>query len=66
MTQQKTIFITGGSGYIGSTVIEFAIRDGYEVIALSRAESSDDHLKRLGAIPIRGDLSTHDVLTRQV
>ncbi|CAM1510641.1 Fc.00g009760.m01.CDS01 [Cosmosporella sp. VM-42] len=56
------IFITGGSGYIGSVVTEFALADGYKVRALSRTEESDEKIRKLGATPVRGDLTTHDVL----
>ncbi|KAF2644258.1 putative NAD dependent epimerase/dehydratase [Massarina eburnea CBS 473.64] len=56
------LFITGGSGYIGSVVIEYALADGYIVTALSRAEPSDAKLQKLGATPVRGDLESFDVL----
>jgi nucleoside-diphosphate-sugar epimerase len=29
----KKLFIVGGTGYIGGTVIEYAIKDGYTVRA---------------------------------
>lgn len=61
----KSIFITGGSGYIGSTVIEFAIAKGYKVTALSRRPESDTHLTSIGATPVRGDLKSLEVLTRE-
>ena len=59
------IFITGASGYIGSVVTEQAISKGYTVHGLSRNEAADEKLKAIGAIPIRGDLSTLDVLRRE-
>lgn len=62
---KQIIFITGGSGYIGGTVIEAAIRDGYAVTALSRSEASDAKITKLGASPVRGDLMSTDVLTRE-
>jgi nucleoside-diphosphate-sugar epimerase len=61
----KIIFITGGSGYIGSVIIELAIAQGYIVNALSRSESSDTKLSSLGASPIRGDMKSLGVLTRE-
>ncbi|KAF2126669.1 NAD dependent epimerase/dehydratase [Dothidotthia symphoricarpi CBS 119687] len=64
MSQSKHIFITGGSGYIGSVVISFAIQQGYTIHALSRSEASDDKLRALGATPIRGDLTTHSILMK--
>ena len=59
------IFITGASGYIGSVVTEQAVSQGYTVHGLSRNEAADEKLKALGAIPIRGDLTTLDVLRRE-
>ncbi|WYZ39611.1 hypothetical protein EsH8_III_001525 [Colletotrichum jinshuiense] len=63
--QQKRIFITGGSGYVGSVVVELAVADGYTVHALSRNEASDEKLLALGAVPVRGDLTSLDVLRRE-
>lgn len=56
------LFVTGGSGFVGSVVIEHAIAEGYTVDALSRSESSDETLRRLGAVPVRGDIASLDVL----
>ncbi|TVY33302.1 Uncharacterized protein LSUB1_G006744 [Lachnellula subtilissima] len=61
----QRIFMTGANGYIGSLITEFAISEGYTVIGLSRSEKSDTKLRNLGAIPVRGDLHTYDVLTRE-
>jgi nucleoside-diphosphate-sugar epimerase len=60
-----TIFITGASGYIGSVLTSLAILQSHTVHALSRTPVSDEKPTSLGAIPIRGDLSTHDILTRE-
>ena len=59
------IFITGASGYIGTVVTEQALSQGYTVHGLSRNEAADQKLKALGATPIRGDLTTLDVLRRE-
>ena len=64
MSQQK-IFITGATGFIGRVVTEQAIKDGYSVRALSRKEEGDALLKSLGATPVRGDLTSLDVLTHE-
>ncbi len=61
MAPQK-LFMTGASGYIGSVITEFAIAGGYEVHGLSRTETSDAKLKSLGAVPVRGELTSLDVL----
>ncbi|KAL3957640.1 hypothetical protein ACCO45_008218 [Purpureocillium lilacinum] len=58
----KRIFLTGGSGYVGAVVAEQALAAGHSVRALSRSERSDAKLQALGAVPVRGDLTTLDVL----
>lgn len=60
--QKGRLFVTGASGYIGSVVTEFAIAEGYDVHGLSRNEASDAKLQSLGALPVRGDLTSIDVL----
>lgn len=66
-TQQhhQRLFITGASGYVGCVITEFAIAQGYEVHGLSRTQESDTKLRNLGATPIRGDLTSLDVLRRE-
>jgi nucleoside-diphosphate-sugar epimerase len=59
----KTLFITGGSGYIGSQVISTFLSAGYTVTALARSDESAAHLRSLGATPVSGDLKTLSVLT---
>lgn len=64
-SKQQQIFITGGSGFLGSVVIESAVAEGFLVHALSRSKESDEKLKQLGAFPVRGDLTSHDVLASE-
>lgn len=59
----KSLFLTGGTGYIGSALVARALASGYTVTALSRSSTSDSRLLSLGATPIRGDLTTLPVLT---
>ncbi|RAK97439.1 NAD-dependent epimerase nscE [Aspergillus ibericus CBS 121593] len=61
----STIFITGGTGYIGRVIIERALQKGYLVRALSRSASGDDFLTSLGAVPVRGTLETYDILNAE-
>jgi nucleoside-diphosphate-sugar epimerase len=63
--QQERLFMTGASGYIGSVITELATAEGYDVHALSRTETSDTKLRSLGAVPVRGDLTSLDVLRRE-
>ncbi|GAA4159797.1 NAD-dependent epimerase/dehydratase family protein [Gryllotalpicola daejeonensis] len=51
------VFITGGSGYVGSVLVERLIAAGYEVSALARSEASAARLAATGARPVRGQLA---------
>ncbi|PYI08871.1 oxidoreductase domain-containing protein, partial [Aspergillus sclerotiicarbonarius CBS 121057] len=66
MTQppKKTLFLTGGSGFLGRVLIPLALSPthNYTIRALSRSATSDATLLSLGAIPIRGDLTSHTLL----
>lgn len=57
------VFITGGSGYIGSAVIRHLVRAGHGVSALVRSDASADLVSGLGAEAVRGDLTDAPVLT---
>lgn len=51
-----TLFITGGSGFIGQAFIRQAVAAGYQVQALVRSETSSAIIRQLQAQPIQGDL----------
>ncbi len=51
------VFITGGSGLIGSAVVAELLGHGHTVAALARSDSSATALQNAGAEPVRGDLS---------
>ncbi|WP_189435883.1 NAD-dependent epimerase/dehydratase family protein [Pseudovibrio japonicus] len=50
------VFILGGTGSIGTELVKQLRSRSHEVIALSRSARSDEKLKKLGAIPFRGDM----------
>jgi len=50
------VFITGGSGHIGSAVIPDLLNSGHQVIALARSDASAAALTAAGAAVRRGDL----------
>ena len=51
------VFVTGGSGLIGSAVVAELVGHGYTVLALARSDSSATALQTAGAETIRGDLA---------
>jgi len=51
------VFLTGGTGYIGSAVVAALRAAGHEVASLSRSAEKDQATRALGAEPVRGDLS---------
>jgi nucleoside-diphosphate-sugar epimerase len=59
------IFVTGATGYIGGVVTERALAEGHTVRGLSRHEKGDAKLRALGATPVRGELTSLDVLRQE-
>ncbi len=56
------IFVTGGTGTIGSAVVAELINSGHTVLALARSDSAEQTLRRAGAGVLRGALADLDVL----
>jgi nucleoside-diphosphate-sugar epimerase len=56
------VFIIGGTGYLGSVIVERLISAGHVVTALSRSEASSAKLSDSGAEAILGSLTDIDVL----
>ncbi|MFD4956458.1 NAD-dependent epimerase/dehydratase family protein [Streptomyces sp. NPDC058451] len=56
------VFVTGGSGYIGTAVIKALNRHGHTVRALSRSEHAARAVQDLGAASVRGGLGDLAVL----
>jgi len=52
-----TIFLTGGTGFVGSHIAEEARKRGHTVRALARAGSDTAFLKEIGAEIVTGDLT---------
>ena len=51
------VFVTGGTGLIGSAVVAELLGHGHTVLALARSGSSAAALQTEGAESIRGDLA---------
>ena len=59
------IFVTGGSGFIGKSVIRELRRRSHVVRALARSAAAADAVERAGAEPVAGDLRDLDLLRRE-
>jgi nucleoside-diphosphate-sugar epimerase len=56
MEARTTVFVTGGSGFIGSRLIERLAAEGLAVRALARSDGSAAKVEALGAEAVRGEL----------
>jgi nucleoside-diphosphate-sugar epimerase len=56
------VFVTGGTGTIGSAVVGELLAHGHTVLALARSDASAQALKDAGAEPLRGEIADLDVL----
>lgn len=56
------VFITGGTGLIGSAVVAELITGGHSVVALARSDSSAAAAESSGAAVVRGGLADLDVI----
>ena len=59
-------FVTGGTGFIGSHLIDELLKRGYEVKCLVRKSSSTKWLEGKKVEYIYGDLFSHDVLEKAI
>ena len=50
------VFLTGGTGYVGSAVLESLVRGGHHVDALVRNSEGAAKVQARGAQPVLGDL----------
>ncbi|CAD6586180.1 MAG: hypothetical protein CYPHOPRED_003439 [Cyphobasidiales sp. Tagirdzhanova-0007] len=58
------VFVTGGSGLVGSSLLPLLVKAGHKVTALARSDAAADKLSSLGATPIKGSHTDLEVLGR--
>jgi uncharacterized protein YbjT (DUF2867 family) len=56
------VFVTGGTGLIGSAVVAELLGHGHTVLALARSDASAAAAEKAGAEPLRGGLADLDTL----
>jgi nucleoside-diphosphate-sugar epimerase len=52
----SVVFVTGGSGFIGGTLIERLRAEGHTVRALARSDQAEARIRARGGEPVAGDL----------
>ena len=57
-----SVFLTGGSGFVGGALLRRLVAGGREVRALARSDASAAELTAAGAEVVRGDLFDHGAL----
>lgn len=60
-----SIFLTGGSGLVGSAVLSRLTAAGRGVRALARSDASAAAIEATGATPVRGEITDTDLLARE-
>ncbi|MHB8659590.1 MAG: NAD-dependent epimerase/dehydratase family protein [Solirubrobacteraceae bacterium] len=56
------VFVTGGSGFVGGSLIERLRVDGYSVRALARSDAAAGRIRERGGEPVAGDLGDAGLL----
>jgi nucleoside-diphosphate-sugar epimerase len=60
------VFLTGGTGYLGSAVLDALFRSGHHVVALARDPEKVERLKARGATAILGELGSPNKFVSEI
>lgn len=52
----STTFVTGADGFLGTALVRALLARGHQVYGLTPSADAARHLRRLGAVPVMGDL----------
>jgi 2-alkyl-3-oxoalkanoate reductase len=61
--KSKTVFLTGGSGFIGKSIVPRLIEEGYHIKALARPAGVANHLKRPEVTLVIGGMRSCEWMT---
>jgi len=59
----RTVFVTGGSGFVGGALLDALAERGETARALARSPAAEAAVAARGAVPVRGDLADLDAMT---
>ncbi len=57
-----SVFVTGGSGFIGQQLITYLTQRGIQVLALARSDHAIESVQQAGAEPVQGNLDDEQAL----
>ena len=55
---RATTFVTGAAGFVGSELIKLLVARGHRVFGLAESVEAAERVRRVGAVPVMGDLLT--------
>jgi nucleoside-diphosphate-sugar epimerase len=58
------VFVTGSTGFVGSSVVKELLSAGHKVLGLSRSEKGVEQLKNQGAEPLHGTIEDLELLKK--
>lgn len=58
------VFVTGGTGHVGTRIIPNLVSHGHQVLALARSDKSAEVVKKLGGEPLKGDVENLESLKK--